>query len=282
MKKARELKYILKRRGARQMLPIPQHADNKATRGRTLVLAGSSDYPGAAVLCAQAALRAGSGYVHVAQKNIHHDVLKNPDFLVTDLNKTSVDKINFDALVCGPGFGVNDFTASIIKQLIEDRVSAVILDADALTVCAKYKIFPLPATWIVTPHTGELSRMLNVSSTDIDEHREEYLLKAQRKYGCIVLLKGHRTLIASKKRIYTISSGNSALAKAGTGDVLAGIITAFRAQGLSALRAALLGAYVHGATANVWKRDGKDLLSMRAVDLIESLPRVIRLLREKV
>ncbi len=93
---------------------------------------------------------------------------------------------------------------------------------------------------------------MNVSAEKIKADREGYAKKAQAVFGCVALLKGHGTLIANPKKIYSIATGNEALAKAGTGDVLAGVITALRAQGLTPTRAALLGAYVHGATANLW------------------------------
>lgn len=271
-------KFILKKQGAKKLLPPISESDNKSTRGRSLLLAGSEDYPGAGILAAKAALRMGSGYVTLAQKNISLS-LENPDFLLCDLNKKSWSDLKFDAILVGPGFGVNDFTASIIKELKERKIEKVILDADAITVCAEKNLFPLPRTWIVTPHVGELARALKVTPEEINNNRNDFARKAQKVFQCVVLLKGHHTLIANEKRIYTIASGNAALAKAGTGDVLAGCITALRAQGLSATRAALLGAYVHGATANLWKARKKDLLSMTASDVIEFIPEILYRLR---
>lgn len=242
-------------------------------------MAGSEQYPGAGILAAQGASRMGSGYVILAQKNITPS-LENPDFLLCDLKKTPLQEIQFDAVLVGPGFGVNDFTAAVIEDLKKRKVEKVVLDADALTVCAQKNLFPLLPTWIVTPHVGELSRCLKITAQEINDDRWGAIKKAQELFQCVVLLKGDGTLIANKNRIYKIATGNAALAKAGTGDVLAGMITALRAQGLSATRAALLGAYVHGATANLWKAHKKDLLSMRPVDVVESLPLVLSKLRQ--
>lgn len=270
---------ILNRRGAKKLLPALSESDNKATRGRSLILAGSEEYPGAGILAAKAALRTGSGYVTLAQKSIMAS-LENPDFLLCDLNKKSWVDLKFDAVLVGPGFGVNDFTASIIEELKNRKIEKVILDADAITVCAERNFFPLLPTWIVTPHAGELARCLKTTADDINSNRFEYARKAQDIFQCVVLLKGHRTLITNKNgRIYSIASGNAALAKAGTGDVLAGCITALRAQGLSATRAALLGAYVHGATANLWAARHRDLLSMTASDVIEYIPEILHRIR---
>lgn len=274
-------KYTLKRQGAAKLLPPLSILDNKSSRGRSLLLAGSEQYPGAGILAAQAALRMGSGYVILAQKNIAAS-LENPDFLLCDLDKSSWSDVKFDAVLIGPGFGVNGFTASVIEELKDRRIEKVILDADALTVCAEKKIFPLPSNWIVTPHVGELSRCLGISADQINADRYAAIAKARELFQCVVLLKGDGTLVAKGDRVYKITTGNAALAKAGTGDVLAGIITALRAQGLSATRAALLGAYIHGATANLWKSQKKDLLSMRAVDVIEALPQVLFKLRSSL
>lgn len=280
MKKANtETKYVLKRRGAAKLLPIVSSQDHKSSRGKCLLLAGSKKYPGAGILAARAALRMGSGYVILAQKNISTS-LADPDFLLCDLMKNKWEQIACDAILLGPGFGVNKFTASVINKLKVLKFTSVVLDADALTVCANEKLFPLPSSWIVTPHVGELSRCLGISSEEIAQDRYAAIRKAQELFQCIVLLKGDGTLVANHQRICKVTTGNSALAKAGTGDVLAGIITALRAQKVSPFTAALLGAYVHGATANLWKAQKKDLLSMRAIDVLELLPSVLAKLRQ--
>ncbi|UOE99832.1 NAD(P)H-hydrate dehydratase [Bdellovibrio reynosensis] len=266
---------ILKKAAARKLLPVISEQDHKGSRGRSLILAGSAQFPGAAVLAAKAALRMGSGYVCVAQKNVSISSLENPDFLVADLNKTPWQEIQFNSVLVGPGFGINDFTASVIQQLKQAQVENVVLDADALRVCADEKLFPVPDQWILTPHAAEMGYCLGINSSDVNSDREASIREGHALMGGVVLLKGHRTLIFSGKDVYTNATGNSALAKSGTGDVLAGIITALRAQGLSALKAALLGAYVHGATANLWKAHKKDLISMTASDVIDYLPEVL-------
>jgi NAD(P)H-hydrate epimerase len=270
---------ILRRTGAQKLLPVVSTADNKSRRGKSLILAGSTQYPGAGVLAAKAALRMGSGYVTLAQKEVSISSWDHPDFLVADLNQTDWHSLNFEAILVGPGFGVNEFTAEVIRDLKKRQVENVVLDADAITVCAKEGLFPLLPTWIVTPHTGELARCLKVDASEIEKDRKKAVKQAQVLMNCIVLLKGHHTLIRSRTRTYLNITGNAALAKSGTGDVLSGIITSLRTQGLNPVKAAILGAYLHGATANLWKARGKDLLSMTASDVIELLPEVIFKLR---
>lgn len=215
----------------------------------------------------------------LAQKGLSLDSWAYPDVIPYDLNKAAWHQLKAQAVLVGPGFGVNAFTADIIKDLKARQIENVILDADAITVCAEQDLFPLLPTWIVTPHTGELARCLGCSADEINADRKAAVVKAQQLMNCVVLLKGHQTLIRSKSRTYLNITGNAALAKSGTGDVLAGIITALRAQGLSAVKAAVLGAYLHGATANLWQAHKKDLLGMLASDVIEMIPDVIHRVR---
>ncbi|HEX7675366.1 MAG TPA: NAD(P)H-hydrate dehydratase [Bdellovibrio sp.] len=274
-----DLIYNFRKKAAAKLLPAVSSTDNKSRRGRSLLLAGSSQYPGAGVLAAKSALRMGSGYVVLAQKGINVSSLENPDFLVADLEQQHWQELKFDSILVGPGFGVNDFTAQVIRDLKRRKFDKVILDADAITVCAQQRLFPLLPSWIITPHAGELARCLNMDSSEIESDRHQAVLRGQELAGCIVLLKGHGTLVRNSRKTYRIMSGNSALAKSGTGDVLAGMITALRAQNLTPTRAALLGAYLHGACANLWVARGKDELSMMASDVIELLPEVVHKVR---
>lgn len=217
----------------------------------------------------------------LAQKNISVSSWDQPDFLLCDLAKTDWKTLKFDAVLIGPGFGVNELTAEILEELKHRNIQNVIVDADALTVCAQKNLFPLLPSWIVTPHAGELARCLGCTAAEIESDRLRAVERAYELFQCVVLLKGAGTLVKTAKSLYQVGSGNEALAKSGTGDVLAGMITALRAQKLSPARAALLGAYIHGATANRWKAQGKDLLSMMASDVVDMLPETISKIREK-
>lgn len=265
-------------KAAAHFLPKVSLLDNKAKRGRSLLFAGSGEYFGAGVLAAKAALRAGSGYVILVNESSLEKSWNHPDIILRPL-RNDQKKFIFSSVLVGPGYGVNEQTAEIIRQLKKQNIKRVILDADALTVCAQWNLFPLPSSWIMTPHEGELARCLDISSSEVQANREKALQKALEKFKCTVLLKGHGTLVGHKNKIYKIPTGNPALAKSGTGDVLAGIITAFRAQGLGATSAALLGAYVHGAAANLWIAKERDPLSLTASDVIELLPEVLYRIR---
>ncbi|MNJ92650.1 Bifunctional NAD(P)H-hydrate repair enzyme Nnr [compost metagenome] len=265
---------------ARQLLPKVTRQDNKSSRGRTLIIAGSAEFPGAGILAARAALRSGSGYVLLAQHDPPFLSLEHPDFLMVDLDKHSLGEQHFDAAAIGPGCGVNEKTDRHLQSLFEMQVDRLVVDADALTVMARNTNLERRSTWILTPHEGEMSRLLNIPAEVIREDRAHWVREAQRLFGAIVLLKGHETLIASETELVKIQAGNSALAKSGTGDVLTGIIASFLSQGLAPMQAACLGAFAHGCTADLWVKGGRDPLSMMASDLIEFLPQTLFHIRE--
>ena len=264
---------------ARRDIPERKYSDNKTRGGKCLVIAGSNGMWGAAVLCAKAALRSGTGYVYLFDKTITFPICKNPDFLLID----KLDQLaNYQSIAIGPGLHNQKFIEKCILKLVQKKYSAVVLDAEALNTIAKMKNLPkLPANWILTPHEGELSRLLDVSSKKIKVNRKKYALAAQKKFGCVVLLKGFRTVVTNSKEIWEISAGNSSLSKAGTGDVLTGIIAGFLSQNMEPLRAACLAAYVHGTIADKWIADGNDHLSLMASDLLTMLPQILVSVRSK-
>lgn len=262
-------------RQARPLFPRRLKTDNKSAGGKSLLIAGSQGMFGAALLAAKAAARVGSGYVTLMtdQKKFRTD--RNPDFLVVDWQKKNLVKIRPSSVGIGPGLGQSKRALGLLKQLLKSQIKNVVVDADALNLIAKNKLGPLPKTWLVTPHEGELARLLGLSVKKIRNDRMRAIQLAQKKLACAVLLKGQGTLIANGSNIFEIQSGNSALAKAGTGDVLTGMITGFLAQGLSVMEAACLGAFVHGWMADQWVREKKDPLSLMASDLLEILPKAL-------
>jgi ADP-dependent NAD(P)H-hydrate dehydratase len=264
---------------AKKLLPTRSVKGHKALYGKSLIVGGSPGMMGALVLCAKAASRIGSGYVYVQSLGAIFSALKNPDFLTSKSKKIDLEK--FNAIAFGCGLGKRASAGTFLKKLLKESPDKVVLDADALNLLAKSKNATLPSSWILTPHEGELARLLGVSSKEIKADREKFLIKAAKKYKCIVLLKGMPTLITNGKVIYKVSSGNAALSKAGTGDVLTGMICGLLAQGLSPLDAALVGAELHGQAAALWLKDKNDIVSLMASDLLELLPRVVFKLRTK-
>lgn len=271
-------KYVLKT--ARTHIPKRSSTSNKTHGGKTLIVAGSKGMWGAAILSSLAASKAGAGYVYLyTEDQKHFPVYKHPDFLTQESLNTK-DLLKFKSIAIGPGLSNILSIQKLIKKLLKENISPVVLDAQALNALAKMKLKEkLPLTWVLTPHEGELSRLLQISSTAIRKEREQSLLLAQKKWGGTFLLKGHKTLISDGHKIIEITSGNAALAKAGTGDVLTGMIAANLSQGLKSLEATCFSAFTHGYMADQWIKNKNDILSLMASDLIAELPKTLKHIR---
>jgi hydroxyethylthiazole kinase-like uncharacterized protein yjeF len=253
-------------------LPERQATDNKSQGGRSLILAGSSEMPGAALLACEAASRVGSGYVYSQEK----EVLR---FRPEVIPWTKADWKRISAVLIGPGLGTGPETQRLLESLRQSKLPTVI-DADALTVASREAMSPFPANWIATPHAGELSRMMGMSAMDIEADRLRAARLAQQKWQSVILLKGFHTVVAYPKLTVIVPTGNVALAKGGSGDVLAGMIVGLLSQGVSLERAPLIASFVHGWMADQWVREGKDKLSLTPQDLLLKLPESLKRFRQ--
>ena len=229
---------ILTSRWARRALPQRPRQSYKGNFGHVLVCAGQSGSWGAGILSSSSAYRMGAGYVTWASWQKPEPALQQIPEVLTGVLPQATTAKPYNSYVVGPGLGVNEQTKNLIQQLQKAKVLHAVLDADALTVIAQNQMGPLPPQWILTPHTGEMSRLLGISAEEIEKDRYQAAMAASEKWGCWVLFKGHRSLLSNGKKVLVIPAGNSALAKAGTGDVLAGMIGALLAQGLDYLREA--------------------------------------------
>jgi NAD(P)H-hydrate epimerase len=263
--------FLLSRKLVQRWIPVRRATDSKTRGGKTLILAGQSEMPGAATLASTAAARVGAGYVYVSDKEFLKD---RPEFLLWDQK----DFAKFSAVLIGPGFGVNEKTKKLLMRLRKTQLP-VVVDADAITVLSQMKNFATPENWILTPHAGELSRLIDLSSKDIESDRLNAARLAQKKWGCVIVLKGFHTVVACKEVSVIVPTGNAALGKAGSGDVLAGMIAGFLSQGLSPERASMLACYAHGLMADQWLACGKDVLSLQPSDLLKQLPQTLARLR---
>ena len=169
----------------------------------------------------------------------------------------------------------------ILSNMQIQKKNKVVIDADALNIIPKFDINKLPENSIITPHPMELSRLLKISIDEIQANRIESAQKASKKYGCTTILKGNETVVCTKDlEIYTNTTGNSSMAKAGSGDVLTGILSGLLAQGLTTKQAALLGVYLHGLSGDIARRDLSEY-SVLASDLIKYLPEAIKVIKEE-
>ena len=255
------------------LLPKRLKTAHKQDSGKCLIVAGSEGMWGASILCARAAYRVGAGYVYLPEETKNLSLY--PDFVTTKIS-AKLDLKPFTTVAIGPGSNNDLNLKQIFSHLLKHFKGPAIVDAGALCYIDK-----LPENWIMTPHEGELSKLLKISTDEIRADRLKAAHKAQIKFGCIVVLKGPHTLIATSKNIYEIKTGNKALAKAGTGDVLTGMIVGFLSQGLKPVNACVLGCGLHGFIADQWVKKN-DYLSLMASDVIELIPKAIFKLRKSI
>lgn len=249
---------------------------NKTDFGKTLIIGGEKKHIGAAIMATLAATRSGSGYVYLMSDLKKFDLLKYPDFILSNFSIPFLkDKKDF-SIVIGPGLGTSSSKKKIFNYLIKNNFPKVVVDADALTILSKMKNKRVPSSWIVTPHEGEMKRILGVKNQISKSNRVAFALKLQEKLGCHVLLKGPENIfIDSKGKTYSAKFGNVALAKAGTGDVLAGIIAAHLNFNKNPIESMLIGSFIHGEAAQRYVKKGNSNKSLRPLDIIEEISKII-------
>jgi len=279
-------------------LPTPLSRRNKNTHkndfGHALIVAGSPSMLGAAALCALAALRAGAGLVTAGvgrrsestlQKKLNAGIMTWPLPVTSSgaLSAASAPVIlkkskTVSALGIGPGLGRASSTAVAVRKVIAQAGCPAVIDADALTALAQNSriLLKSPAPRILTPHPGEMARLTGLAKSAIEKNRSKTAQNFARKFHCILVLKGHRTVMAGPDgKIYINRTGNAGMATAGSGDVLAGIITAFLAQGIEPFAAARWGVYLHGRAGDLAAR-AKGKASLIATDLLDFLPAALK------
>ena len=255
-------------------IPLREGPDSKFTAGSLLVVGGASGTTGAAVLAARAALRADAGYVTLA---VPHECLHLAEMLALEPVKRGFDHVTAaatlgpdleraSALAVGPGLGRSPEVRRMVHDLLARASLPAVVDADGLF---GLELPPREAAPVLTPHAGELARLLDVESSWVDAHRLEAAARCAETLGAVVLLKGAGTIVrAPDGRTIVCDKGPPSLATAGTGDVLTGILGAFLAKRLDATDAAVAAAMVHGlAAASVPHQAG-----LVASDVIAALP----------
>lgn len=274
----------------RQMLHRRDRQSHKGDFGHCLVIAGSTGKSGAAVLTANSAVRAGSGLVTLAAAESIHTILEIkttevmtsplPDYgsgYLTDNAFQAIKKLLADkaAVAVGPGLGCHQGSHALIKDLVETVTSPLVIDADGLNALAEdVTILKRKKTnqLILTPHPGEMSRLVGSSVPDVEAIRISVSQEFARNYGVYLILKGARTIIASPAGTIAINgSGNPGMASGGMGDVLTGIIVSLLGQGCASWDACCLGVFLHGFAADMVAED-KGEIGINASDVMEMLP----------
>ena len=275
----------------RKMLPDRPEDSNKGTYGRLLVIAGSKGMAGAAYLNAHAAYMTGAGLVRIYTSSDNREILQTllPEAIVTTYEEYNKEELLSlltwaDSVCIGSGLGMSRLSEKILKTVIEYVKIPCLIDADGLNLLAENKNYlnqMAERRFVITPHMKEMSRLTGTPVEELKADRIQILKDFISRYRITCVLKDSRTLIASEEKGIRMNlTGNSAMAKAGSGDVLAGVISGWMVQGKEAEDAAELGTYIHGLSGDLAKFE-KGVYSVMARDLIEYISKALMKLEEE-
>lgn len=277
------------------MLAPRATASHKGSHGHVLVIGGDSNFGGAVIMAAEAALRSGAGLVSVITRSAHQSALlaRRPEVMVlgTEDDNANIDDLisRATAIVIGPGLGRGDWARGLMQKALSTQISAdkpLIIDADALHLLAEKREQGTADkgtgikrdNWILTPHPGEAAALLNRSIGDIQSDRFQAVLQLNDIWGGVCLLKGSGSLICvnenSQQSIFLCSEGNAGMATGGMGDVLSGILGGLVAQGNSLQSSLCAGVCIHGEAADLsMQADGQR--GMAATDLMPYIRQLV-------
>lgn len=267
-------------------MPVREADSHKGSYGRTLIIAGCKGMAGAAYLNAYAAYMTGAGLVQIYTVEENRQVLQQllPEAIITTYEFFDENELLrllkwADAVAVGSGLGTSDKSRKILRTVLENVTVPCVIDADGLNLIAentKYMKYLQKGEFILTPHMKEMSRISGDSVSDLKEKRKELLMKFVEEYPVTCVMKDARTFVARKgEHMYVNLSGNSAMAKGGSGDVLTGVIAGLLSQGMNSFGAAWLGVFLHGLSGDIARKD-KGAYSVLARDLAEYLSLVLK------
>ena len=275
----------------------PRKADShKGIYGHILVAGGSPNMAGSVILAGKGALKAGAGLVTYLMPESLHDVVRahNLEAMTCCLPEQEDGSLGLSAaepilhqtgnkiLVLGMGLSRTQESIALVKRIVEDINCPLVLDADALIALGEMEGRNNHHPLILTPHPGEMSRILGRSIREVQENRMDAASEAAKRFDAVVVLKGSRTMIAAPDgRLLVNCTGNAGMATGGMGDVLSGIIGALLGQGLDALSAAALGVYFHGLAGDIAVHDTGEM-GLTAADIVDYLPAVLADYEEKL
>jgi len=280
----------------KKTLPKRKKSSHKGDFGRLLILSGSKRMVGCAVLSAQAALRSGAGVLTLGFPKTLYSVLTRrlTESLFFPLPETKQGSLSLksyrpileylktqDVLALGPGMSREKETQGVIRKLIVSVPHPLVIDADALFAFSgrAKELKRIQKGFVLTPHAVEFERLFGFKSGKTDRERKDAARAASLISGGVVVLKGHRTVVAEgKKKVFVNRTGNPGLATGGTGDVLFGLVSSFLGQGLEPFKAACLGVFLHGLSADLAVKKIPEA-SLLASDLIEYLPLALKKLK---
>lgn len=275
-------------------LPTRRQDCHKGDNGKILIIAGSLGMTGAAYLCSMGALRAGAGLVYLAVPKSQQPVLASkltevityamPETYDGTLALKAKERLialtkDIDIIVVGPGISRQTETIKLIQEFLLVCQKPLVIDADGLNAIsdAKYitrMVKSVANSVILTPHSGEMARLINKSGAFVEHNRQKVAIETARKYGVIMALKGYKTVVTDGNRVYINNTGNPGMATAGSGDVLTGIIAGLLGQKMPDFQAVQLAVYLHGKAGDLAAKDlGQH--SLIASDLLKYLPKAM-------
>ncbi|HPC36310.1 MAG TPA: NAD(P)H-hydrate dehydratase [Candidatus Marinimicrobia bacterium] len=288
----KEKTFLIGKQDIKKVIPPIAEDTYKHRQGKVLIIAGSPGMTGAATLCALGAMRSGAGLVVNAVPRSLNPIMevKLTEALTAPVPESSQQtfcpeslpaiqsRIEWsDVVVFGPGVSSNVEVQEFGRQLLKNCPKPLIIDADGLRIFHNnLELIGTIEDLTITPHRGEFAMMTGITVAEVNKNVIEVARDFVRKYPCTLVLKGAPSLVVSPKGVVAVNStGNPALATGGTGDVLTGIIAAFRAQGLNSFDAAMAGVSIHGLAGD-WGRKKLGVRAFIASDLLDYLPMILR------
>lgn len=261
-------------------LPLRVENSHKGTYGKVLNISGSRYMPGAAYISSMAALKSGCGYVFLATEDavMNCGSWQTAPIVFVPRKKIKEHLQTSQSLLIGCGLGLEVSSEALFRDVFKNGVNIpTVIDADGLNILAQAQNVNLPQKLVLTPHPLEASRLLGGVEVDkILADTEFWAKEISKKYNCVTALKTHKTVVTSPNgKVYHNTTGNSALAKAGSGDVLAGMIASFIAQGMEIFEATCLAVYVHGLAGDI-VRDEITAYCSTPNDIITALPQAFK------
>lgn len=279
------LTYCYEKEDLKKRFPKRKANSHKGSYGKVLLIAGSKGMSGAAYLSAKAAYAVGAGLVRVYTHEENRVILQQllPEAIITTYETYDRAEVSellawADVVGIGCGLGKSENALRLVEQVVKEAVCPCVVDADALNILSENMeyLINVKQPMVLTPHMKEMARLLTCSVQELSEKRMDYLSSMTNTYPVTCVLKDARTLVAKKnKDTYVNVTGNSAMAKGGSGDVLTGIIAGIMAQKTESYEAACLGVFLHGMAGDEAKAQ-KGEYSVFASDLIESAGKVLQ------
>lgn len=271
--------FILEENDYKSMIRKREIYEHKGDYGRAIIFAGSKGFTGAAYISTEACLKTGAGLTTLVTPVDVQDILSSLLIEAMTLNFNEDEKVKklintANAIAYGPGLSSDKFYEDFLLYISKESNCYIVVDAEGINILARRPdiLESLKGRMILTPHSGEMSRLVNKSIAEVESNRINIAKEYAKKYESIVLLKGYNSVITDGENVYINTTGNSKMSSGGSGDCLTGMIVSLLAQKHSPLESALIGAYIHGKAAETV---GIGKYSITATEIIEAISIII-------